>query len=75
MCFCSRRREINWNYFSLPMWTFAIKKKKKDAMNVSSRNSVNSLIMYDMEIKIKISFEITLMLTAIIDFDCFQMFL
>ena len=44
-------------------------------MNVSSRNSVNSLIMYDMEIKIKISFEITLMLTAIIDFDYFQMFL
>ena len=44
-------------------------------MNVRSCNSVNSLIMYDMEIMIKISFVITLMLTAIIiiDFDCFQM--
>ena len=38
-------------------------------------NSVNSLIMYDMEIMIKISFVITLMLTSIIiiDFDYFQM--
>ena len=42
-------------------------------MNVSSCNSVNSLIMYDMEIMMKISFVITLMLTAITDFDCFQM--
>ena len=41
-------------------------------MNVSSCNSVNSLIMYNMEVMIKI-FVITLMLTAIIDFDCFQM--
>ena len=54
---------------------FAVKKKRKHAMNVSSCNLVNSLIMYDMEIMIKISFVITLMLTAIIiiDFDCFQM--
>ena len=44
-------------------------------MNVSLCNSGNSLIMYNMEIMIKISFVITLMLTAIIiiDFDCFQM--
>ena len=42
-------------------------------MNVSSCNSVNSLIMYNMEIMIKISFVITFMLTAVIDFDCFQM--
>ena len=44
-------------------------------MNVSSCNSVNSLIMYNMEIMIKILFVITLMLTAviIIDFDRFQM--
>ena len=41
-------------------------------MNVSC-NSVNSKIMYNMEIMIKISFVITLMLTAIIDFDYFQM--
>ena len=43
-------------------------------MNVSC-NSVNSKVMYNMEIMIKISFVITLMLTAIIiiDFDCFQM--
>ena len=55
------------------MRTFAIRKKRKDAMNASSCNSVNSLMMYNMEIMIKISFVITLMLTAIIDFDCFQM--
>ena len=44
-------------------------------MNVRSCNSVNSLIMYDMEIMIKTLFVITLMLTVviIIDFDCFQM--
>ena len=36
-------------------------------MNVSSCNSVNSLIMYNMEIMIKISFAMTLMLTVIID--------
>ena len=42
-------------------------------MNESSCNSVNSLIMYNMEIMIKISFAITLMPAAliIIDFDCF----
>ena len=76
LCVCScSRREINWNYFSFPIWTFAIKVKRKDAMNVSLCNSGNSLIMYNMEIMIKISFVITMMLTAIIiiDFDCFQM--
>ena len=73
--FSCSRRETDWNYFSFPVGTFAIKRKRKDAMNVRSCNSVNSLIMYDMEIMIKISFVKTLMLTAIIiiDFDCFQM--
>ena len=42
-------------------------------MNVSSCSSINSLIMHNMEIMIKISFAIILMLTAIIGFDCFQM--
>ena len=44
-------------------------------MNVRSCNSVNSLILYNMETMIKILFVIALMLTAviIIDFDCFQM--
>ena len=44
-------------------------------MNICLWNSVNSLILYNMEIMIKISFETTLMLTAtiIINFDCFQM--
>ena len=44
-------------------------------MNVRLFNSVNSLIMYNMEIMIKILFVVTLMLTAvvIIDFDCFKM--
>ena len=54
-----------------------MKRKRKDAMNVSSCNLVNSLIMCNMEIMIKIPFAITLVLTAIIiiEFDCFQMFL
>ena len=67
--------ETNWNYFSFPVCSFRIKRKRKDAINVSPCNSVNSLIMYNMEIMVKISFVITLMLTAIIikDFDCFQM--
>ena len=44
-------------------------------MDVSSCNSVNSLIMYNMKIMTKISFVITLIPKAIIIiyFDCFEM--
>ena len=49
VCFCSERKEANWNYFSFPVRTFTIKRKRKDVMSVSSFNSVNSAIMYNME--------------------------
>ena len=65
VCLCSERREVNWNYFSFPVWTFTIKRKRKDAMSVSSCNSVNSAIMYNMEIMIKMPFVIRLISTAI----------
>ena len=65
VCLCSERREVNRNYFSFPVWTFTNQKEKKSAMSVSSCNSVNSAIMYNMEIMIKMPFVITLILTAI----------
>ena len=67
VCLCSEKREVNWNYFSFPVWTFTIKRKRKDAMSVSSCNSVNSAIMYNMEIMIKMPFVITLISTAIMN--------
>ena len=66
VCLCSERREVNWNYFSFPVWTFTIKRKRKDAVSVSSCNSVNSAIMYNMEIMIKMPFVITLVSATII---------
>ena len=67
VCLCSERKEVNWNYFSFPVRTFTIKRKRKDAMSVSSCNSVNSAIMYNMEIMIKMPFVITLISTAIMN--------
>ena len=49
VCLCSERKEVNWNCFSFPVRTFTIQRKKKDAMGVSSCNSVSSAIMYNME--------------------------
>ena len=66
VCLCSERREFNWNYFSFPVRTFTIKKKRKDTMSVSLCNSVNSAIMYNMEIMTKMPFVITFISTAII---------
>ena len=65
VCLCSEKREVNWNYFSFPVWTFTIKRKRKDAMSVSSCNSVNSVIMYNMEIITTMPFVIKLIWTAI----------
>ena len=47
----------------------------KDDMSVSSFDSVNSAIMFNMEIKIKMSTAVTIILTAImiIVFNSFQM--
>ena len=75
VCLPSGRREVNWSYFSFPIRTFTIKRKRKDGMSVSSCNSVNSAIMYNMEIIIKMSFVIILISIAImiIVFNCFQM--
>ena len=53
MFVCFRTRELTWNYFSFPIWPFAIKRQRKDAVSVSSCNSVNSAIIYNMEIIIK----------------------
>ena len=61
----SERREVNWSYFSFPIWPFRIKRKRKDVMSVSSCNSVNSAIMHNMEIMITMSFVITLISRAI----------
>ena len=46
----------------------------KDDMSVSSFDSVNSAIMFNMEIKIKMSTAVTIILTAImiIVFNSFQ---
>ena len=49
VCLCSEKKEANWNYFSFPVQTFTIKRKRKDPISVSSCNSVNSAIMYNME--------------------------
>ena len=51
-------------YFFL-YFPFAIKRKRRDVMSVSSCNSVNSVIMYNMEIMIKMPFVITLISTAV----------
>ena len=64
VCLCSERRQVSWNSF--PIWIFIIKRKKKDAMGVSSSNSVNSAIMYNTETTIKISFVITKLISAAI---------
>ena len=61
----SGRREVNWNYFTFPIWTFTIKRKRKDSVSVSSCNSVNSAIIYNMEIMMKMSFVKTLISRAI----------
>ena len=47
----------------------------KDEMSVSSVDAVNSAILYNMEIIIKMSTAVTIILTAnmIIVFNCFQM--
>ena len=60
VCLCSERKEVNWTYFSFPVRTFTIKRKRKDAMSVSSCNSVNSVIMYNMEIITTMPFVIKL---------------
>ena len=65
LCLCSESRKVNWNYFDFPKLTFRIKRKRKDAMSVSSGNSVNSAIMYNMKIMIKMSFVIALISRAI----------
>ena len=49
VCLCSERKEVNWNYFSFPVRTLTIKRKRKDAISVSSCDSINSAIMYNME--------------------------
>ena len=66
VCLCSERRQVSWNYFSFPVWIFIIKRKKKDAMSVSSFNSINSAIIYNTEITIKMSFVITKLISAAI---------
>ena len=73
-CLPSGRREVNCNYFTFRIWTLTIKRKRKDAVSVSSCNSVNSAIIYNMEIMIKMSFVKTLISTAtmIIVFNYFQ---
>ena len=71
---CSGRREVSWNYLVLLYELLQSKKKRKDAISVSSCNSINSAMMYNMEIMIKLSFVIALILTAImiIVFNSFQ---
>ena len=70
----SGREEVNWKYFRFSISTFRIKRKRKEALSVSSSNSVNLVIMCDMQIMIKMSFVIALILRAImiLVFNYFQ---
>ena len=70
----SGRKEVNWKYFRFSISTFRIRRKRKEAMSVSSSNSVNLVIMCDMQIIIKMSFVIALILRAImiLVFNYFQ---
>ena len=72
VCFRSGSIEVNGKYFNFPISTFRIKRKRKDAMSVSS---CNLAIMYNMQIMIKMSFVIALILRAImiIVFNYFEM--
>ena len=65
----------SFKFFSVCIWTFEIKRQRKDKMSVSPCNLVNSVIMRNMEILIKMSFLMVIILTAImiIVFYCFQM--
>ena len=56
--------EDNWNYFGLPIFTFPIKRQRKDVTIVRSCNSVNSARLYNLEIIIKMSITVTIMLTV-----------
>ena len=54
-------------FIFLHLCRFAIKRERKDTISVSSCYSVNLAIMYNMEIMLKMSFVITLILAAIMN--------
>ena len=58
---------LKFTTLQLPRWSFAIKRKKKDTICISSYYLVNSSIIYNLEIMINMPFTITLILTAIIN--------
>ena len=55
----------NWNYFSLPLFTFPVKRQRKDVTSIRSCNSVHSTWLYNLEIMIKMSIIITIVVTAV----------
>ena len=56
------RAAVSWNCFL----TFAIKRQRKDAMSVTLCNSVNSVVICNMEITIKMSIIIIIIIIIII---------
>ena len=56
------RAEVSWNSFL----TFAIKRQRRDAMSVTLCNSVNSAVICNMEITIKMSIIIIIIIIIII---------
>ena len=57
-------KRSNWNYFSLPIFTFPIRRRRKDVTSVRLCNSVNSAPLCSLEVIMKMLITITTILTA-----------
>ena len=55
----------NWNCFSLPIFTFPVKRQRKDQTSLRLCNSINSAGLKNLEKMIKMTITITIILTAI----------
>ena len=55
----------NWNCFSLPIFTFPVKRQRKNQTSLRLCNSINSAGLKKLEKMIKMSITITIILTAI----------
>ena len=57
-------KRSNWNYLSLPIFTFPIRRRRKDVTSVRLCNSVNSAPLCSLEVTMKMLITITTILTA-----------
>ena len=57
-------KRSNWNYLSLPIFTFPIRRRRKDVTSVPLCNSVNSAPLCSLEIIMKMLITIATILTA-----------